>query len=121
MSDAYFVQGGLLQVGANGDLLTVTGDDLTQQRVIRRLLTNPGAYLWHLDYGAGLARYIGKPNMPNKVSADVAAQMALESTVAQTPVPTGSVTTDQIGNTTLTVTYTPIATGVSTTIQQPVA
>jgi len=121
MSDASLVQGGLLQVGANGDLLTVTGPTLTQQRVIRRLLTNPGAYLWHLNYGAGLAYYIGKPNMPNKVSAVVAAQLALDETVAQSPVPTGVVTTGQTGVTTLTVSYTPIATGVPVTINQPVA
>jgi hypothetical protein len=121
MSDAYISWGGYLQIGANGDLLTTTGPALTQQRAIRRLLTNPGSYIWNLTYGAGIARFIGQPNQPNQVSALVAVQLALESTIATSPVPSGVVTTASTGVTTLTVSYTPISTGTATTISQPVA
>ena len=45
-----------LPPSASGDLLTT--DDPTN-RILRRLLTNPGDYLWHPDYGAGLPSRIG--------------------------------------------------------------
>ena len=50
-----------LNVAASGDLLTVDGTAKGQQRVLRRLLTNPGDYIWEPTYGAGLASKIGQP------------------------------------------------------------
>ncbi len=45
-----------LTVGPTGDMALVTGSVFGQQRVLRRLMTNPGDYIWQLDYGAGLAQ-----------------------------------------------------------------
>ena len=50
-----------LSLSPTGDLATITAPQLTQQRVLRRLLTNPGDYIWHPSYGAGLAAFVGQP------------------------------------------------------------
>ena len=48
MADISHTFGADLSLSATGDLLCVTGDTLTQQRVLRRLLTNAGDYIWQL-------------------------------------------------------------------------
>ena len=55
MPDINHLWGNDLAFSATGDLATADVPTLTQQRVLRRLLTNPGDYIWELDYGAGLA------------------------------------------------------------------
>ena len=60
MADAFHQWGSDLATGSTGDISTISGQLLGQQRVLRRLLTNPGEYIWQLDYGAGLARFIGQ-------------------------------------------------------------
>ena len=81
--DHYF--GGDLGVSAAGDLQTVSGTLRGQQRVLRRLLTNPGAYLFHPDYGAGLPSYIGLPLDVPGITAVIRSQIALEASVSQLP------------------------------------
>jgi phage baseplate assembly protein W len=81
-----------LSTNATGDLLPVSGTDRGRQRVLRRLLTNPGDYVWHPDYGAGLARYIGATLDVDIIRAVVRAQLRLEAAVAKQPVPTIAVT-----------------------------
>src|SRR5208337_4770636 len=79
----------LILTGA-GDLLTTNGVTLSNQRIVRRLLTNPLDYLWEPTYGAGVPQYIGKLNTPdnfNTISATIKAQMYLEQTVSQSPEP----------------------------------
>jgi hypothetical protein len=76
-----------LGVGSNGDLALVDGSAQTNQRVIRRLLTNPGDYIWNLDYGGGLATFVGSTtNLPD-IEAVIRNQMSLEPTVPATPAP----------------------------------
>jgi phage baseplate assembly protein W len=70
-------------IGATGDIGTVAGPLLGQQRVLRRLLTNPGDYIWQLDYGAGLARFIGQPINPLQIRAVIRSQIFKEATVAR--------------------------------------
>lgn len=83
-----------LSSGNTGDLALVDGTTRGQQRVLRRLLTNPAAanapadYLWHPDYGGGLARFIGRGIDEAKITAVIRAQLALEDVVAKTPLPT---------------------------------
>lgn len=91
--DVYHYWGNDLSAGNTGDLLTVTGTELGQQRVLRRLLTNPGDYLFEPDYGAGLPRWVGRVLDAAKVAAVVRAQMQLEPSVAQLPPPDVSVST----------------------------
>ena len=57
MSDISHQWGSDLSIGPTGDFALVSGAILGQQRVLRRLLTNPGDYIWHPDYGAGLAEF----------------------------------------------------------------
>jgi phage baseplate assembly protein W len=99
-----------LNVAASGDLLTVDGTVKGQQRVLRRLLTNPGDYIWHPNYGAGLASKIGQPFDAASCAALVKAQMFLEPSVARTPPPVINVS--QITNGLfVSIAYTDAATG----------
>ncbi|HEX3401098.1 MAG TPA: hypothetical protein VHT74_12315 [Acetobacteraceae bacterium] len=87
MADAFHQWGSDLATGSTGDISTISGQLLGQQRVLRRLLTNPGEYIWQLDYGAGLARFIGQPISPLQIRAVVRSQIFKESAVARQPEP----------------------------------
>lgn len=75
-----------------GDLMTVGGDGRTQQRIFRRLLTNPGGYIAQPKYGAGLPGFIGKAVDVATITAVIRGQIALEASVAKSPAPQISVT-----------------------------
>lgn len=88
--DLFNYFGNDLVAADNGDLLTVSGSLMTQQRIIRRLLTNLKNYIWHTDYGAGLSSYVGEPLSPlteTKIKSVIQSQIFLESTVAKNPPP----------------------------------
>lgn len=104
MSDLYHYVGGDLSQSATGDLLKVEGSTQGQQRVLRRLLSNPalldsngnvlvsGDYIFHPDYGAGLPRMVGDTvNIP-KIRGVIRGQMLLEAAVAKNPEPAITVT-----------------------------
>jgi hypothetical protein len=84
--------GGDLSFSANGDLLTADSLPLSQQRVLRRLITNLNDYIWHPDYGAGLPGMVGQPINAATVKNIVQSQMFLEDTVVQNPPPVINVT-----------------------------
>ena len=98
LNDIFHVWGSDLVVGTGGDLALATSSDAVSQRVIRRLLTNPGGYIWNLDYGGGLAQFVGAPANPAKVEAIVSTQLALESAVPQNPPPQVTVTVADAAN-----------------------
>ena len=79
--------GGDLTLGPTGDLASVSGMILGQQRVLRRLLTNAGDYIWQLDYGAGLPATIGAPVAAAAIEGLVRSQIFLETAVARSPAP----------------------------------
>jgi phage baseplate assembly protein W len=85
--------------GPTGDIALVADAVLGQQRVLRRLLTNPGDYIWQLDYGAGLARFIGQPANALQITAIIRSQIFKESAVARDPEPVISVQVDPAGGT----------------------
>jgi phage baseplate assembly protein W len=87
MDDISHQWGSDLTIGPTGDLAVTAGASLGQQRVLRRLLTNPGDYIWRLDYGAGLARFIGQPGNALQIRAVVRSQIFKEAAVARTPEP----------------------------------
>jgi len=87
VNDIYHVWDSDLATGATGDLAIASGSTLGQQRVLRRLLTNPGDYIWHIDYGAGLASFVGVPSNKMQIMATIRSQMFQETAVAQTPEP----------------------------------
>jgi len=91
MNDLYLTWGGDLEVDSSGDLAIATGSDSVSQRVCRRLLTNLGDYIWNLDYGGGLAQFVGLTSDIAGIEGVVRTQLALEASVPTTPPPTVSV------------------------------
>lgn len=91
MYDIFHEWGCDLDVGSGGDLALSNASGMISQRVSRRLLTNPGDYIWNLDYGGGLAQFVGTPANATKIQAVVTEQLALESSVPRTPAPKISV------------------------------
>lgn len=74
------------------DLMLAQGSEAGRQRVLRRLLTNPGDYFAHPSYGAGLPEKVGSISSAAELQALVFSQMLLEPVVAQDPPPNVSVT-----------------------------
>jgi hypothetical protein len=77
----------------DGDIALATGDTLTTQRVIRRLLNMPtteeaSSYPWEPLYGVGLPEDVGSPIDPRGVTGKILAQMRQEANVAVSPPPT---------------------------------
>jgi phage baseplate assembly protein W len=119
MPDISHLYGGGLSLSPTGDLAMADGATLTLQRVLRRLLTSRGKYIWQLDYGAGLPSMVGRPVNERRIQALVLLQMKQESTVLQNPPPTATVTQPTPGTVVLTINYTDATTGtVQTATQQ---
>ncbi len=87
MSDTTLIWGGDLSAGNTGDLSLSSGVVLGQQRVLRRLLTNPGDYLWDLSYGAGLGQFVGVPTNTAAIKSAIRSQIFREASVARLPEP----------------------------------
>jgi hypothetical protein len=111
MADLWHQFGSDLLLGPTGDLATADGTTLTQQRVLRRLLTNLGDYIWQLSYGAGLAWFVGQPASVASIGGVIRAQMLREATVARTPEPTVAVQAGATGEVYVTVSYADAASG----------
>jgi hypothetical protein len=119
MPDLSHYFGGDLSTGPSGDIATVTGSTETQQRIVRRLATNTGAYIWQLPYGAGLPAMIGNPVSESQIRGIVVEQMAMEAGVDQTQ-PVGVKTTGtNLGSIGVTISYTDAASGQATTLTLP--
>lgn len=87
MADLSHVWSNDLSLSASGDLLLVDGPEAGRQRVIRRLLSNPGDLLFHATYGAGLPQEVGNATTSLAVEAVVRRQMFTEPVVSQEPPP----------------------------------
>lgn len=98
MNDIYQVYSTDLQLSATGDLLLADAPMTTQQRLLRRLLTNPAVdngdgsyipadYLYHHDYGAGIPKYIGQLEHLPVIQGHMQDQVLLEASVAPQPAP----------------------------------
>jgi phage baseplate assembly protein W len=111
MSDAWHQYGSDLAVGPTGDVAGASGAALGQQRVLRRLLTNPGDYIWAPAYGAGLARFVGQPASAAQIRAVVRSQIFREAAVARSPEPVVDVQTDSIGTVYVHIRYADAASG----------
>jgi hypothetical protein len=105
MADLQHTFGNDLTISSNGDILTSDGTQQGQERVLRRLLTNPRAYIWHLNYGAGLPSFVGRVANSLRITAVAKAQMFLEAIVTRTPAPTISVDVQNTGVVTLNIQY----------------
>lgn len=110
MNDLHHFIGGDIAVSATGDLQPVSETRRGQQRVLRRLLTNPGEYIWHPEYGAGLAQWVGKTIDMPKIRALIRGQILREASVAKSPEP--EITVNEIPNgVTCTIRYADAANG----------
>ncbi len=95
MPDLSHLWGNDLAWSPTGDLATADTPAVTQQRVLRRLLTSPAEYIWALDYGAGLATFVGQPGAASAIRAAIRGQIFKEAAVAQTPAPVIDLTPTQ--------------------------
>jgi phage baseplate assembly protein W len=105
MPDLFHQYGGDLAIAPGGDLASVTGTLLGQQRVLRRLLTNPGDYLWNPSYGAGLGQFVGQPANAARIRSVIRSQIFQEAAVARQPEPTIDVRVAPSGTVTVQVMY----------------
>lgn len=120
MPDLEMTWSGDLSVSATGDLALVSDPELGTERVLRRLMTNSGDYIWNPDYGAGLGRFVGQPVDRARVEALIRAQMALETAVSSTPEPVIAVSSDAAGRLYLQIRYEDSATTVSSVVSASV-
>jgi len=116
MADLCHQFGADLTISPTGDIQVISAPLLTQQRLLRRLLTNQGDYIWHLGYGAGLARFVGQRANAAGIAAIVRSQIFKESDVARTPEPVIDVLIDPTGIVTLQVRYADASTGETQTL-----
>jgi phage baseplate assembly protein W len=116
MADLWHQYGGDLAVGAGGDVATAAGALLGQQRVLRRLLTNPGDYLWNPGYGAGLAQFVGQPASAARIRSVIRSQIFQERAVARQPEPVIEAQIDAAGGVAVLVRYADSASGQTQTL-----
>jgi len=114
--DAWHEMGADFEQDATGDLRVVYAPDEGRQRVLRRLLTNAGGYIWHLSYGAGLPAFVGQVVRQARLVAVIRTQMYRERAVLQSPAPDVQVA-NSLGSTTVTasIRYVDASTEVQTT------
>lgn len=105
MADLQHTFGSDLTISSNGDILVSDGTQQGQERVLRRLLTNPKAYIWHLNYGAGLPAFVGRVANSLRIAAVAKAQMFLEAIVSRNPGPKINVDVRNTGVVTLNIQY----------------
>lgn len=111
MPDVAQWYGNDLAVGPSGDLATIDTPALGLQRVLRRLLTNPGDYLWNPAYGAGLGQFVGQTANAARIRSVIRSQIFQESAVARSPEPTIDVTVSQTGTASVQIQYADSGTG----------
>lgn len=94
MQDIYQVLGSDIQASVSGDLQPVSTYTRSQQRLLRRLLTPAGSYIWHVNYGAGLQQYVGMPlstSLYQKIVGIINFQIQQEISIAKSPAPVISI------------------------------
>lgn len=116
MPDLAHFWGSDLAWSTTGDLATADAPAVTLQRVLRRLLTTPGDYIWSRDYGAGLAAFVGQPGAASAIRAAIRGQIFKEAAVAHTPEPVVDLTPDPSGALYVHIRYADATTGTTQTV-----
>ena len=111
MQDVSQLWGSDLAVSATGDLALAAGTQLGQQRVLRRLLTNPHDYIWQLDFGAGLGQFVGQTVNAAMIRAVIRSQIFREASVARSPEPVIDLSASNDGGVYVHVRYVDAASG----------
>lgn len=115
MYDIWHYIGGDISTSPTGDLRPSSATERGKQRILRRLMTNPGDYVFHPEYGAGLGQKVGQSVRPNEWKALILGQMLLEDVVAANPAPTVNLTIIDMG-VTVDIKYTDATTGTPATL-----
>ena len=100
--------GGDLSIGPSGDVNVTSIETDIQQRIVRRLFTNRGDYIWNTGYGAGLGGFVGEPRSSEFIESTILNQLQLERLVAVTPTPivkTSRPSTGLFSTTSVTIQY----------------
>ncbi len=90
LNDLYNNFGTDLAATHTGDILLANDQELSQQRILRRLLTAINGYIWDTTYGAGLPSFVGQPltdSILSQLTSLITSQIFLEDTVAKSPTP----------------------------------
>ncbi len=116
MPDLTHLWGEDLTWSPTGDLATAETPILTQQRVLRRLLTTQLEYIWQPSYGASLPAFVGEPGAALAIRAAIRSQMSKEAAVAQTPAPIIDLTPDPAGSLYVNIRYADAASGATATL-----
>ena len=122
LNDLNHLWGQDIVTSPTGDLGVVSAGTRSQQRVIRRLLTNPldangpPDYPLHPTYGAGLARYVGQAVDAGKLRALIRGQMLLEDSAARNPEPQITATRPDPSTSSFYIRYTLAGTGAPVTL-----
>mgnify|MGYP000849634676 CR=1 FL=1 len=111
MPDLSHEFGADIVAGPTGDLALAEGVALVRQRLLRRLLTNPGDYIWPPQYGAGLGRFVGQPASAARIRAVVRSQIFREPAVARSPEPVVDVRAGDDGRVFVSIRYADADTG----------
>lgn len=111
MIDLNHNYGNDLSIGPTGDIALSFGTMTGQQRVVRRLMTNMGDYIWHLDYGAGIGGMVGMPTNVPAITGIIRSQTSKEAAVSLTPTPVITVQSTDTGTVTATIQYADADTG----------
>ena len=119
MADLAHSVGSDLMISSTGDLAVVDLTKWTQQRILRRLLTNAGDYIWQLNYGAGLPGMIGATASAQQIAAVIRRQIGLEIAVSRNPEPKVLLQIEQMETIFATVTYQDAQTATSQTLSVP--
>lgn len=119
MADLAHLVGSDLMISSTGDLAVVDLADWTQQRILRRLLTNAGDYIWQLTYGAGLPGMVGATTSAQQIAAIIRRQIGLETAVSRYPEPKVLLQIEQTETVFATVTYQDAQTATSQTLSVP--
>ncbi len=120
MADISHLWGNDLAVGATGDLALSSDDALTQQRVLRRLLTGAGDYIWQVDFGAGLPGLVGQPEQMAATQAVIRSQIFNETGVATSPEPVITIAGNQTGEVFVDIRYVDANSGATQALSFPV-
>jgi hypothetical protein len=106
--EIYHYYGNDLLLDTNGDLLSASGPILTQQSLLRRLITAAPNYKWEQTYGAGIGSNVGlalSAQRFNTIKATIISQVYLEDTIAKTPAPTITIKQTGINTINCTILY----------------
>lgn len=108
MSSEYHWFGEDTAFSAAGDDLSASGLDELNQRILRGLMTSPGDYVWHPEYGAGLGRFVGRalsPELRTEIIGLTRGAVLAEPDVQKQPAPTVVLNSDVNGFVNVQITY----------------